>query len=316
MRQLRIAATVLGLALALASCSAAAPEMASLSASANASPPAPSTAPSMTAPSSAPTSLAPSPAGSVDSDAAKEVLDAAIATLNEETLRFKADVRSADPDDSLPAVTGTGQVSFSDPSQFRFASPGWASTVPPSEVIYDGERLFTRGRDTPYLPEDTWVVLDIKPGSRAYELVVRQYGDYSLVLVAPLGVTSAEAAGDETIDGRPVTRYITQVDIEAARAHIPESLLPAYESHVSSFTAAGVPLTHEVEIWVDADGHIARTRYEQELQGQDVDAFIVTYDFADYGAPMEAKPPSGDEVLTMDEAHERYQDSVESPNPS
>lgn len=316
MRQIRSAATVLGLALALAACSAAAPEIASPSPSARASPPAePSTAPSIPALSPAPASSAPSPAGSLYSGAAKEVLDAALATLAEETLRFNADVRSADPDHSLPAVTGTGQVSFGDPSQFRFASPGWPGTVPASEMIFDGERLFSRGRDTPYLPEATWVVLDIKQGTMGRELITRQYGDYSLVLVAPLGVTSADAAGAETIDGRTFTRYVTRVDIEAARQHIPESLLPAYESHVNSFNAAGVPMTHEVEVWVDADGHIARTRYEQELQGQDVDALVVTYDFEDFGAPMEAEPPPGDEVVTIDEARERYQDSVMSPNP-
>ena len=316
MRRIRFAATVLGLALALASCSAAAPETASVWPSVVASQaPEPSTAPSIPAPSSAPPSFAPSPAGSPDSDAAKEVLDAALATLAEETLRFTADVRSADPDDSLPAVTGTGQVSFGDPSQFRFASPGMAGSVPASEVIFDGERLFSRGRDTPYLPETTWVVLDIAQGGMGRELITRQYGDYSLVLVAPLGITSAKPAGEETIEGRAVTRYVTQVDIEAARPHIPESLLAAYESHVSSFTAAGVPLTHVVEVWVDADGHIARTRYEQELQGQDVDALVVTYDFEDFGAPMEAEPPPGDKVLTIDEARERYQDSVASPNP-
>ena len=242
MRRIRIAATVLGLALALASCNATAPETASPSASAIASPAAaPSTAPSMTAPSSAPTSPGPSPAVSLGQGAVNEVLDAALATQADQTLRFTTDVRSADPDDSMQPVTGTGQVSFGDPSKFRFASPGVAGTVPATEVIYDGERLFSRGRDTPYLPEDTWVVLDIKPGTMGRELLTRQYGDYSLVLVAPLGVTSAEAAGEETIDSRAVTRYVTQVDIEAARPHLTESLLPAYESHVNSFNCRRRP---------------------------------------------------------------------------
>ncbi len=42
----------------------------------------------------------------------------------------------------------------------------------------------------------------------------------------------------------------------------------------------------------------------------------MTYDFEDYGAPMEAEPPPGDEVLTLDEARERYQESVGSPKPA
>jgi hypothetical protein len=306
MRQLRLAATVLALALALASCNTAVPESASPSASAMASNAAP-------APSSSPASL---PGDSLEPDATEEVLAAALATQAEETLRFATDVRSADPDDSMPAVIGTGQVSFSDPSQFRFASPGVAATMPAWEVIYDGNRALVRGRDAPYLPEHTWLALDILPGTNEQELFVRQYGDYSLVLVAPLGVTSAVAAGEESIGGRAVKRYVTQVDIEAARRHLPDALLAAYDSHVNKFNAAGVPLTHEVEIWVDAEGRIARTRYVQELQGQGIDALAVTYEFDDYGAPMEAEPPAGDEVLTVDEARERYQDSNASPNPS
>ena len=316
MRRIRSAATVLGLALALAACSATAPETASPPASSLPSAASvPSTAPSMAAPSSAPTSPGPSPTASLGQGAVNEVLDAALATQAEQTLRFATDVRSADPDDSMQPVTGTGQVSFGDPSQFRFASPGVAGIVPPTEVIYDGERLFSRGRDTPYLPADTWVVLDIPQGGMGRELITRQYGDYSLVLVAPLGVTSAEAAGEETIDGRAVTRYVTQVDIEAARPHIPASLLPAYESQLSTFNGAGVPLTHEVEVWVDAEGRIARTRYVQELEGQDVDALVVTYDFEDYGAPMDVVPPDGAEVLTIDEV-QAYRASLGSPSPA
>jgi len=188
--------------------------------------------------------------------------------------------------------------------------------VPASEVIYDGAHVFSRGRDTPYLPKETWVTFDINPGTVGHAALLRQYGDYSLVLLTPLAVTSAVPAGDEMIGNRNTRRYVAQVDLEAARPHIPESLLPAYESHVSKFNAAGVPLTHEVEVWVDDEGHIARTRYVQELEGQVVDTIVYTYDFEDYGAPMEAEPPPGDEVLTVEEARERYQESVASPNPS
>jgi hypothetical protein len=317
MRRIRTAATVLGLALALASCSAAAPDSASPDPSEAVWPTAlPSAAPSKPPASPAQPSFTPSLAASADSDAADAVRDAVIASLAEQTVRLGADVRSSDAADAMPRVTATGQVSFGDPSQFRIASPGVAGTVPAYEVIYDGEHAFSRGRDTPYLPEDTWVTFDVKPGTLGYDALLRQYGDFSLVLVTPLAVTSAGPAGDEMIGNRPARRYVTQVDIAAARPYVPESLLAAYESHMNNFSAAGVPLTQEVEVWVDADGRIARTRYEQELQGQDIDALVVTYDFEDYGAPMEAVPPPGDEVLTVDEARERYEDSLASPNPT
>jgi hypothetical protein len=42
----------------------------------------------------------------------------------------------------------------------------------------------------------------------------------------------------------------------------------------------------------------------------------VTYDFDGYGNPMEAEPAPGDEVLTMEQAQERYQQTLVSPSPS
>ena len=302
MRQISLATTAVGLALLVAACASATPESGAPSVAPSPSA-VPSTPPSAsTVPEASP---APSAPGSPASDAADEVLDAALATQAEGTVRYRVDVRSADPDDALPPQIGSGQVSFGDPAQFRFESEGTPGTVPPSEVIFDGDTLFSRGRDTPYLPEDTWVSLETKEGTMGRDLVMRQYGDSMLVLVTPLGVTSAERTGDETIGSRGVTRYVTQVDVSAARPHLPEPLVPAYDARMANLTSAGAPLTHEVEVWVDSDGRIARTRYVQELQGQDVEALVITYDFDGYGDPMEAAPPSGAEVLTIEEAQQR-----------
>jgi hypothetical protein len=314
MRQIGLTTVVLAVTIALAACRAAAPVTASPTGPEVPSPVAPSATPPSTPSSSATT--APTSTPSPEPGVAREVLDAALATLAEQTLRFAIDVRSADPADARPPVTGTGQASFGQPSQFRFASSGVAGTVPPSEVIYDGQRAFIRGRDVAYLADDTWVVLEVVAGTLGHDAFLRQYGDYSLVLVAPLGVISAQPVGQETLNGRAVRRYVTQADIAAARPHLPDSLLQAYEAQLTKFAAAGVPLTHELEVWVDDEGRIARTRYVQDLVGQDVEAVVITYEFDDYGAPMESEPPPGAEVLTLDEARERYQDSIASPAPS
>jgi len=311
MRRIRLAAMATGLALAVAACASATPESeapATPVASNEPSQAAASPSPSTPAPSALPT---PSATASPAQGAADAVLDAALASQAEGTVRYTVDVRSADPADPNPPQTGTGQVSFGDPAQFRFESEGMPGTVPPSEVIFDGDTLYSRGRDTPYLPEDTWVTLQIKEGTIGSDMVLRQYGDSMLVLVTPLGVTTAVQAEDDAIG----TRYVTQVDVSAARPHLPESLLPAYDARMANLSSAGVPPTHEVEVWVDGDGRIARTRYVQELQGQNVDALVVTYDFDGYGEPMEAAPPSGAEVLTLEEAQERRQ-AAETAKPS
>jgi len=309
MRRIRLAAMAMGLALVLSACASATPESEAPATSVVSDAPSQAAAaPSSTpAPSAMPT---PSVAASPVSDAAGVVLDAALASQAEGTVRYTVDVRSADPTDPNPPQTATGQVSFGDPGQFRLASPGVPGTVPPSEVIFDGDTLYSRGRDTPYLPEDTWVTLDIKEGTIGSDMVLRQYGDSMLVLVTPLGVTSAEQADDDATG----TRYVAQVDVSAARPHLPASLLPAYDARMANLSSAGVSPTHEVEVWVDSDGRIPRTRYVQELQGQNVDAIVVTYDFDGYGEPMEAAPPSGAEVLTLEEAQERRQ--AESAKPS
>ena len=313
MRQIRFAAMALGLALVVAACASATPESEPPTSSLSQSP---GTVPS--APASAPPTLARSPAPSAASfapGAADDVLDAALATQADGTVRFAVDVRSADAADAMPPVTGTGQVSFGDPSQFRFASPGMTGIMAPYEVIFDGTHVFSRGRDTPYLPADTWVTFEITPGTVAHAALLRQYGDYTLVLATPLGVTSAVPAGDEMIANRLVRRYVTQVDIAAARPHLAESLLPAYDSHVETFTGAGVALTHEVEIWMDDERRIAKMRYVQELEGQEIEALVITYEFEGYGEPMEAAPAPGDEVLTVEEAQERRQ-AAETAAPS
>src|SRR6186713_2683176 len=96
--------------------------------------------------------------------------------------------------------------------------------------------------------------------SRGRDVDLRDVPRSGRVVPRLLGVTSAEQAGDDATG----TRYITQVDISAARPHLPESLLPAYDARMANLSSAGVSPTHEVEVWVDSDGRIARTRYVQE----------------------------------------------------
>lgn len=227
------------------------------------------------------------------------------------TFRYDVEVRSADPDDTRPAVIGHGQVSFGEPVQFRFASAGT------SEVIFDGERGFVRGRDLEYLPPDTWVVFELGPDGAAQvrHVFIRQYGNAALVLVLPLGATGGRAVGEETIRGVTTRRFVTDVDVAAARQHVPNDVLPAYDSQVAAFDARGTVLTHEVEVWIDPDGRVVRTRYVQDASST-ITPIRVTYDLSDFGAPMDAAPPGGAEVLTLDEARERYRKTLETPPPA
>ena len=130
MRQIRFAAMAVGLALVVAACASATPESEAPAASPSQSPrtipPAPTSAPATQAGSPAPSAAASRAPG-----APHDVLDAALVTQAEGTVRFAVDVRSADAADAMQPVTGTGQVSFGDPSRFRFASPGMTGIMAP-----------------------------------------------------------------------------------------------------------------------------------------------------------------------------------------
>ena len=283
MRQIRFATMALGLALVLAACGTTTPD------------------------------VQPSASSRLD-EAARQVLDAALATQAAGTLHFDADVRSADPDDARPPATADGWLAFDEPLRFRFGSPGIGENAIPSEVIYDGERVFIRGRDVAFVPADAWVVVDsATAGDAAVQAFLRQYGVQALVLVPPLGVTSARSDGTETIDGVETNRFVAQVDVEQAREYVPEHLRPLYDAQMATFSQVGTFPTHELVVWVDPDGRIVRTRYEHVASETLGETLAVTNEFADFGGALDLAPPAGAEVLTLDEARERYPGTIESP---
>ena len=287
MRQIQFAVVALGLALVLAACETAIVEP-EPTAQASPEPPSPS-------------------AGLPLDGAAREVLEAALATQAAGTLRFDTDVRSADPDDPRPPATAGGFLAFDEPLRFRFGSPGVAEDAEPMEVIYDGMRAFIRGREVAFVPPDSWVVLDrATDGDAAIDAFLGQYANQALILVPPLGVTSARPAGEETIDGVVARQFVAQVDIERAREFLPEHLLPPYDAQIDTFRQRGAPPTHELHVWVGPDGRIVRTSYVQIVSESLDETIEVTNDFGDFGATLDLAPPAGAEVLTLDEARERY----------
>jgi hypothetical protein len=289
MRQVRLAATAA--LIVIAACSA----------------PVPSTVP--------PTPTAsPAPANS-PADAAQVVVDAALATMAEGTFRYEVDVRSADPDDPRQPVTGEGQVSFGEPVQFRFLANSRSVIGSSADVIFNGERGFVPAGDA--LPPGAWLVIDLGPdiAQVVRDAFLRRYGNSALVLVAPLGATEARAAGEEVVHGAPARRFVANVDIALAQPHVPTTVLPAYESRVAAFQAAGTPMTHELDVWVDADGRVVRTRYLQDVESLAA-PIMVTYVLRDFGSPMDVAPPDGAQVLTVAQARERYAEDHASPSPS
>ena len=298
MRQVRLAVTVLTLGLVTWACAGSTPAT---------QPPASGSSPTIA-------SAQPSPAPAAPADVAQTVIDAALATMAEGTFRYDVEVRSADPADTRPAVSGRGQVSFGEPVQFRFAADGTSVLSDSADVIFDGVRAFFPAGAA--MPPNTWIVIDLDPplAEVVRDALLRRYGTSALVLVAPLGATEARLTGEDTVRGISTRRFVADVDISLAREHVPDVGIPAYDSQVAAFEGRGTALTHELEVWVDPGGRVVRTRYRQDVSS--TDAILVTYDFIDFGAPMDAAPPDGAEVLTVAEARERYGATPHSPSPA
>jgi hypothetical protein len=151
-------------------------------------------------------------------------------------------------------------------------------------------------------------------GQQVRDAFIRTYGSAALVLVLPLGATEARAAGAETIRGVTTRKFVTDVDISTAREHVPDAVRLALDARLAAFDYSGTALTHEVEVWVDPEGRVIRTRYRQEVAPGD--AIVATYDLSDFRSRMDAAPPAGAEVLTVAQARERYQATLESPSPA
>jgi len=256
------------------------------------------------------------------------VRDAALATAEAGALRFDVEIQSADPADDVPRITGRGQVSFGEPIHFRYLADeftGIGGTAPESEVIFDDSRIYIRGRDAVADSPETWIVMDfdeLAMGSTFRQRYLEQYGTTLFVLVPALGVTQAERAGNQTINGASTTHYVGRSDPELALSLLPTVVRELYRQSLER-RRTGIevrgglgPLPSvEVEAWVDADGRIARIRYLQDVESGDIAALLITYDFDAFGLPLDLEPPDGAEILTIAELQERYRTSSAPPSP-
>lgn len=316
MRGHGLAGTYLSLALVLAACAAAPASSSPLASRAN-------------APS--PMVYAPAPSNdaspSLNADAVI-VRDAALKTAEAGTLRFEFEIRSADPSDDVPEVRGRGQVSFMEPIQFRILADeftGIGGTSPESEVIFDDSRIYTRGRDGVADSPETWVILDFDEsamGPTFRERYLEQYGTTLFVLVPALGITHAERAGSQTINGASTTHYVGRSNPDVALTLLPPVVREPYRQSLDArrmgleVRGGSGPLPSvDVEVWVDADGRIARLRYLQDVESGDIETLLITYDFDAFGAPFDLDPPEGTEILTLAEVLERYRNSSAPPSP-
>jgi len=305
----RLSFLVLTLAMTLAACGGTAPSEPGSSASA--APPATTAGPSATlAPSSEAPSAAPTPFGEAADPQA--LIDAALATVDDGTVRLLYEVGFLDstliPDG--PFLSGRGQASFGEPRQARLSAEFSGVEFGDWEMIIDDRLLYMRGRVVAQVvPDDTWLLVDLDSDHRSvpdFAEIASGQNDSSLALLYLLGATGdVRVADGGTIGGAPTDQYRLSIDLDAARDRVGVQFAEALGANIDALATSGIDRTLQADVWL-GDGRVVRARYEFVLgRGQGGGRMISSYDFSDFGTPLELDIPTGDDVIRLEDAIER-----------
>jgi hypothetical protein len=285
----------------LAACGGSAPA----SGAASDAPSAPATA-SPAAPTAEPSG---EPAGTASSAALDALKAAARASVDTGSVSIVYDLgfdgSTLIPDGTF--MSGTGKSSFGDPLRMSMDADFVADEIGHLEMIVDDRLVYMRGDILAQLvPAEMWLEINLDsthPAAASFTELVSGQNDTSLGLYYLYGATGNVVISDgEAIDGAPTTRYEVELDLDAAREQVPENVLDVLDGNIAEMRAQGVAPQFDGVAWANGDGHIVRASYTFDLgPTQGGGNMIATYDFGDYGAPLELGIPPDADVVSIEE---------------
>src|SRR5262245_7696973 len=110
------------------------------------------------------------------------------------------------------------------------------------------------------------------------------------------GVTSE---GTEEIRGIDTTHYSAEVDLAKAIDSAPKRDRRALRRSLRILKSADAETIVPVDVWVDREGLARRVR--QAWPVVDDEEFEMTFDYFDFGVPVDVKAPASDQVMTEKE---------------
>ncbi len=280
-------------------------------ASAASLPPSPSPVPSEMASVPPASQRAPSP------PAARRVVDAALAMIEAGSVHYGSEAHAEPPAADSPTFSTRGGASFAELRRFWVSIDANARIdLPTRDVMVDGEQAYLREGDSRYLPPGAWIVVEVPDDTLGWRSIVRTYGDPRLIIAPVLGVVTATPTGTEVVANAPADRFSVTIDPDRIRDALPAHLRDAWQRQEDDMPGAGPDSWKDPEVWIGSEGHVLRLRFVFETMNPDLPEVVVTYDFDRIGEPIDVAPGPGEEVLTMEEATERYEAFVASPSPS
>jgi hypothetical protein len=110
------------------------------------------------------------------------------------------------------------------------------------------------------------------------------------------GVTNE---GTDEIRGVDTTHYSAEVDLAKAIDSSPKRDRPALRRSLRILKAADAETTVPVDVWVDQEGLARRVREAWPVV--DDEEFEMTFDYFDFGIPVDVKTPAADQVMSEKE---------------
>ena len=201
-------------------------------------------------------------------------------------------------------MSGTGGVELGPERRMHLAMDMTDFGLGALELILADRLLYVRGDAwADELGETGWIGVDlasVDPSVDEWRDLVSGQNDASMALYWLLGGTTAPAAVKRERVGDVLSeRLVMHLDLELALDRVPADLRPLLEQVISEARAQGIEPLFEADVWVGDDGLVHRAKYAFEDLPQGVTDMAVTYDFHDFGEPLDLELPDPADVLVL-----------------
>lgn len=242
------------------------------------------TAPTASTEPASPTVVASPPAGAISASPAAYLSQAADATTAAGTAKFTAQISTGD--DKAATIGMDGAIDFSTEAiQVKVSSAMLGGTEGIEVVVVDGQSYIKMP-----MFQGKWM-------KTPAQKVGVNFTDPTDGLSSLKNLADLKEVGTEEIDGVSTTHYTGTLDLKEAlaQANIPSADLAKIKQEMDRVKDGAT-----VDVWVDDEGRVVQIKTSMSLDtgtGKPV-AFSNTMKFFDFGAPVDIKAPSPDQVIS------------------
>ena len=204
------------------------------------------------------------------------------------------------------AYGGSGSSTLGEPRQMKMTADFGALGLGQIEVIVDGARTYlTGGFLDPLLDTGEWVVIDeASDDPEVVELVdaTGRASDISIVLYYLYGESGPVVQRPpQTLRGLPAARYALTLDLDRAADEAPVEVRDSLAGYIDTLRETGIERTLDAEVWIQDDGLIHRIILAYSIEPlKGGGTMRVTYDFVDFGDPVELVTPAPKKVVPLE----------------